>query len=167
MCDSVKFVLLKVLIRRLTKVPVRTCLRDRFCRPLKLRHANCLPLHHLTGSRIIPSGGSHFLQGSALRKFIRSRTSTFFNKLTNGTKLFSATHRMTHMCRVLLGKKRVSNQHCLDGRAYRLFAASISGVDQQKLKFSGPSERSSGGKGYTPSTPTRICNRAKFANAYT
>lgn len=167
MCDSIKFVLLKVLIRRLTNVPVRTCLRHRFCRPVKLRRAKCLPLHHFTGSRVIPSGGSHFLHGRALRKFMRSRTSTFFNKLTKGTKLFSATHSMTHICRVLLGKKRVSNRHCLVGRAYRLFAARASGVDQHNLNFSGPSTSSPGGKGYTPTTPTRICNRAKFANAYT
>lgn len=115
----------------------------------------------------MPSSASPFLHGAALRKFMRSRSTTFRNNISNGTKLFSATKRITGICRVLLGKNRLSNGHCLDGRAYEMFAAAISEVDHQKLKFSGPSQHGPRGDPYTRSTPTSICNRANFANAYT
>lgn len=166
-CDSIKFVLLHFLTRRLTNVPVSRCLTHRFCRPVKLRHALCLPLRQVPGIRVIPSTGSGFLHGYILRKFIRSRSTTFRKNISKGTKLFSGTHRMTSVCRVLLGKKRLGKHHCLDGRAYRLFAARVSGVDHHKLKFSGPSTGSPSGDPYSRSTPTSICNRAKFAKAYT
>lgn len=116
---------------------------------------------------MMPSTMSHFLHGAALRKFIRSRSTTFRKKVSNGTKLFSGTHRIKHVCRVLLGENRLSKEHCLDGRAYTLFAARGSGVDHHNLNFSGPSIIGRDGDPYTTSIPIAICKRAKFAKAYT
>lgn len=166
-CDSLNFILLRRMIRGIARLPVSLCLTHRFCTPVKLRHAVFLPLAGFAGTRVVPATSGSFLHHRSVYKCIRSRATTYVNKISNGTKLFSATRRITGICRVLLGNNRFGNGHFLDRTAYHLFAARGSTVDHHNLKFSGPSMSVIGHDPYTPSTPRTMCKRAKFANAYT
>lgn len=99
-CDYLGFVLLGRVIRGVTNVPVSICLSDMFCTPVKLHRATFLPLHGFPGRRVIPSMRASFLHKNELRKFIRSRTTTFVNNMSKGTNLFSAARSITEVTRV-------------------------------------------------------------------
>lgn len=106
MCDSINFMMLRRIIRTVAGRPVGRFLGGRFCHPVKLRHALFAPLARCSQSRIVPATTGSCLQERSLYNCIRSRATTYLNNVTNGTKLFSATKRITTMCRVLLGSKR-------------------------------------------------------------
>lgn len=167
-CDYLGFVLLGRVMRGVDGVPVGLFLSGRFCGPVRVGYATCLPLQRFGGRRVIPAIGTSCLHGKGiLRNCMRSRSTTFVKKMSKGTNLFSATHSITGICRLLVSKKICGKGHCLDERAYSLFLARASGVDEEKLKFSGPSIGGDIGDPYTRRTPRRIVKRANFAKAYT
>ncbi|MDR0938093.1 MAG: serine hydrolase [Mediterranea sp.] len=163
--SDINFLLLWMMVERLTGVPMDEYLAREFYRPMGLERTGYLPLRRFAKADIVPSADDRFLRKQVVRGFVNDESAAFLGGVAGNAGLFATAGEVARVYQMLLNGGTLDGHRYLSEATCALFTTRTSAISRRGLGFDRPDTKDPQKGNCAPKAPAEVYGHTGFTGA--
>ncbi|MDR0892004.1 MAG: serine hydrolase [Mediterranea sp.] len=160
--SDLNFLLLGMMVERLTGRPLEEYLQHEFYGPMGLKRTCFLPLRQFARAEIVPSSDDRFLRKQVLQGFVNDESAAFLGGVAGNAGLFSTAEEVARIYQMLLNGGELEGHRYLSRETCELFTSRVSAISRRGLGFDRPDTKDPERGNCAPGTPAEVYGHTGF-----